>query len=308
MATLTEDGWATVVRVTSPIALLVENAAGERFGVVHIGIAGPTEDQGDWRKRATEVHGRLLGAGTRVLLMSEPSLRAPYGNWTLRHVLREPNRPPVAGELLRAGAVWVFPDAIHAFVWDYADLQAEAVKARAGAWAETGSSTVYRPRGAEHGGFPINPQVVPALRALDANGMGNALLNLVNYFPVEIGVSALGPGTLGYFRGDYYTIQLNSEIMSAAPESIAAVLIHELVHANQMIQRRLDHRRIDCYEGEVEAFETAALYWFGVHGYSGKRRPTHWVDKELNETLREYASGQLEMRVYLSYGHQCGAG
>ena len=90
------------------------------------------------------------------------------------------------------------------------------------------------------------------MKALDTNDLGHALLMQVNAFPVEIGVSQMQRGAIGSFQPRYYTIQINDQILSAPSESIAAVLIHELTHAGQMIDGVLKGTDIDCYAGEVK--------------------------------------------------------
>jgi hypothetical protein len=226
----------------------------------------------------------------------------------LRHVLRSPEaEEPIAAELLRSGYVWVYPDAIHRFAEVYGDHQAQAATARAGGWAETKSSAVFRPRGELRGGFPVNPEVIPALRAMDATAFGNTVLRYVNLVPVEIGVAQLNGGTLGTFDSRHYSIQLSVDLMGAAPESIAAVLFHEMVHAKQTIERGVAGRDLDCYGDEKEAFEMAALYWFSLYGSYGKPSPSHWLDQELNGTLYQYRGSELSTRVHEAYGHQCGA-
>lgn len=307
MATPTSNGWATVVQVTTPDTLLVENAAGQRFAVSHIGILGPAETQPSWRERSTGEHARRLPAGSRVWLESHQGLADPPGV-SMRHVLLngDPVRP-VAADLVRAGTAWVYPHTVHAYVESYADRQAEAVIAHSGAWAETKTSAVFRPRGESHGGFPINPGLVKALQALDANDRGHALLAFVNRFPVEIGLSETPERVVAYFHLRYYTVQVGEGALGAAPESIAAVLIHELTHTKQLMRRFLYQDNMDCFAREVEAFEATAVYWQSVHGREGKKRPSHWLDYELNATLKQYQGHDIEDRVARAYEHQCKA-
>jgi hypothetical protein len=308
LATVETTGWATVIRAMGPEILQVEGANGAQVIVWHVGIIGPAADQGIWRQQGTAVHAQHLPAGTRVWLerLDGPSALRP--GWTLRHVFRDSQpEQPTAADLLRAGSVWVYPHVIHDFVDSFADRQAEAVLTRAGAWAETNSSAIFRPRDVEHGGYPINPAVLPALEALDASEIGHALLIEVNRFPVEIAIGPVPPGAAASFKARYYSIQLNQLVMSATPESVAAVLIHELVHANQMVEGSLSGQEIDCYEGEVEAFEATAQYWQAVHGPDGKRLPEHLLDHELNVTVRQVENQVIRERVRGSYGHQCGA-
>ena len=305
-ASATQSGWATVVNVTGPSTLVAENAAGERLRIWQLGVIGPTQEQGNWAARATEEHRRLVAPGARVWLEAEPGLEAPIEGVALRHVLPDGDASrPIGAELLRGGMVWVYPHNLHAYVTEYADRQAEAVRSRAGAWAETGSSAIFLPRGESQGGFPVNPRVVPALEALDRNEAGHRLLVQVNRFPVEIGVARTGPGEIGFFIPRYYSIQLGELVMTASAESLAAVLIHELTHTRQMIDSLVERREIGCYESEVEAFNVAAEYWQSLYGQRGKVPPVHELELELNETLRQYRSGNLAERVGRSYGHQC---
>src|SRR5438132_473135 len=60
VASLTESGWATVVDVLDSYALRVNNGRGEQFAVWHIGIIGPSTDQGEWRTRSIEMHRSLI--------------------------------------------------------------------------------------------------------------------------------------------------------------------------------------------------------------------------------------------------------
>jgi hypothetical protein len=311
-ASATRSGWATVVGVAGPSVVLAESASGERLRVWHLGIIGPTEDQGDWAAQSTEVHRQLLARGARVWLEAEAGREAPFDGLVLRHVLRDgdPARP-VAGELLRAGTVWVFPHLQHAYVEAYADRQAEAVRARAGAWGLTGSSAVFLPRGEQHGGYPINPRVLAALQVLDRTETGHALLSSVNRFPVEIGVAPTGPGEIAHFIPRFYTIQLSESVMSSSPESLAAALVHELTHTRQMLDELIDGQEFDCYEAEIEAFNRTAEFWQALYGLGGKvpARGTRLdgLEAELNETLEQYQRGFIAERVRRSYVHQCSA-
>ena len=307
VATRTQSGWATVTDVPDSFVLAVRNARGEEFAVWHIGIVGPSPRQGDWRGRGIAQQRSLLPPGTRVWLEKEAGISDPAPDLLLRDVSSGPGQAPVAERLLRAGTVWVFPHGKHAHMLDYADAQAAAVSAKAGAWAETKTSGVFKPRGTTRGGFPIDPAVASVLAALDQERLGNAVLQAVNTFPVEIGVSAQSQGTLASFSPRFYSIQLSPEIMTADPTAVAGVLIHELTHARNMIDRLVDSATIGCYEDENNAFEATALYWADLYP-NGKRPTTHWLDDQLNENLAQYRAGQIDARVRQDYGHECGGG
>ncbi|MFN0070851.1 MAG: hypothetical protein ACKVVP_05105 [Chloroflexota bacterium] len=310
-ASLQTDGWAIVDRVIGPEVVQVRLPSGERFRVWHVGVIGPTpnQDGGAWHQRATQTQVQLLPAGSKVWLEIQPGAGdPPKGQWVYRHVYREkmPDAP-IGAELLRSGMTWVYPHASHPFVALYADEQASAISTRAGLWAETQSSDVFFPDGATYGGYPVNPRVVPILQSLEASPMGREVLAGVNDFPVEIGVAELPRGVLGVHMFRFYTIQLAQGIMDAPADSVAAVLLHELTHARQMINAGVLDVDMGCYEMEIEAFEVTARYWASLHGPNGKRRPAHWLDNTLNENLRDYNNQRLAQNVRRAYGHECGA-
>ncbi len=308
VASRNQSGWATVAQVLGPETLLVENDAGATFRVWHIGVVGPSSDQGDWRDRATNAHASLLPAGTRVWLERVPDLAQQNQTLLLRHVFRADRMDrPLGADLVRSGFVWVYPHGSHAYRELYADLQAQAVGEGAGAWGETHSSAVFHPRGTSHGGLPIDPAVAPSLTALDASEMGHAILAEVNLFPVEVGVSPQADGVIGSFMPRYYSVQLTPELLDSDPQAIAGVLVHELVHVKQMIARVVENRRVTCYDAEREAFEASAVYWQTLFGPQGKLPAADSLERELNGTLRQYRAGQLDTRVHEDYEAVCGA-
>jgi hypothetical protein len=310
-ATPQTDGWALVDRVIGPETIQVRNpASGERFRVWHVGVIGPTPDQdgGQWHLRATQSHAQLLPPGTRVRLESQEGAKQPPSDrWVYRHVYREDTFDvPLGADLLRSGMTWVYPHASHPFSALFADEQAAAIANRWGLWAETQSSEVFFPEGASHGGFPVNPRVIPVLQAIDSTEMGKQTLALVNQFPVEIGVSRMPRDLLGLMDTRLYSIQIAEAVMDATPESVGTVLLHELTHAKQYINKGLLDLDPGCYEDEIEAREVTAQFWIAIHGPNGKRQPTHPLDNQLNLNLRDFKNERIESYVRRAYGHQCG--
>ena len=151
-----------MVQIVSPEALIVANNAGQQFGVYHIGIIGPAENQGTWRAQATAEHVRRLPAGTSVWLQAEAGITNPRDNVALRHVLRDgdPDKP-VAAELLRAGSVWVFPDGGTVTPTCTAIGKLRRCWRGPAVGESPGSTAIFKPRGATHGGYPINPRFYP---------------------------------------------------------------------------------------------------------------------------------------------------
>lgn len=298
VATVHSSGWANVVEITGPERFVARNDRGDLISVWHAGIIGPIAAQGDWRDRGIDLHGKLLPIRQRVWLDVVEDIVNPPRSEVVRHVFTAGSTgDPVAAQLLRSGMVWVFPHSMHSFAELYAERQAEAVVTRTGAWADTNTSDVYRPRGTERGGIPINPRLRPILDAMDADDVGNSVLRAVNRFPVEVGINRTTNRIVGYFSGRFYTVQVSENAAAAPPEAVAGVLVHEITHANQMIEKGLSGEDAGCFGKELEAFEAAAKYWQSVYGPNGKRQTKHWLDDEMNRTLRQYRDGTLSRRV-----------
>src|SRR5579871_6482580 len=299
--------WAQVVSVVAPHMLRVQNEDGETYVVWHIGLIGPPASQTDEAlyDQALQSHADLLPPGTSVWLQPEPGAVDPDPGVRLRHVFTAADlETPVGASLLRAGWVRVYPNALHAYADLYASQQAEAVLAQAGAWPHTDVSAVFLPSEASSGGLPASPRLLPALKALDANATGHQVLLDINRFPVTVQVQQLPPSALAHFDHRMYSIQLLAGITSAEPESLAAELLHELTHAQQLIQENISRESVDCYASELESASVTARYWSSLYGPGGKPRLTNAVDAWLNRVLAMYQSGELENSVHSRYYEQ----
>lgn len=305
-ATTATDGWATLVGPLGPDGILVEGRGGEMFSVWHLGIIGPRKDDAEWWEFGEREHRRALGTATRVWLEREPGVPdLAGGELRLRHVYVGDSKEPVAASLLRRGAVWVFPNGKHRHARLYAERQADAVTSQAGLWPQSASRTVFKPRGISTGGLPTVSAMLPALRKLDEDEIGHRLLVAVASYPVEVVfLPQRSTTSIGSFDWGAYSISLGPDTRGASPDAIAAVLIHELTHAYQLIDLGPEAARSRCYDAEIEAFEVSASYWRRLHGPRGKR-PAHWLDQELNATADEYDAGLLDYRVVSTYGSQC---
>jgi hypothetical protein len=295
--------------------LRVEDDQGEVYVVWHIGLIGAPPPDGDTRAvdedarafdEGTRSHAALLPYGSRVWLEAEPDLTDPDPSLRLRHVFVASDREsPVGAQLLRAGWVRTYPVAVHVYARAYADAQAEAVLAGAGAWGLAETNVLFLPDSTFAGGFPTARRVLPALATLDADPAGHSVLADVNRFPVEIGVERMPSYILAYFAPRLYTVKLSSNVMGAEPQSIAAVLLHELTHVRQTIDANLYGQKKDCYAIELEAATAAARYWESVYGPAGKSRLTHPVDAALNQLLADYHSGTLPAKLQATYRQPC---
>jgi hypothetical protein len=298
----TSDGWVQVVAIPGPELIAVQNARGESFVVWQLGLLGA--DSGSQRDAGQAIHAATLPVGTKLWLAAQPGLDTAEGV-IVRHFYRDGSTSPVAEELLRRGAGWLYPHALHSQAAAFANAQGEAAASRAGVWAGS-AVTLYRPPGGA-APIPASAQLVPALQALAQHNLGQRLLQDVAAFPPSVQVGDLPQDVLGLFRGRPFSVQISSGITGADPASVATVLFHELIHARQQIQRGTTGRAIDCFGDEQEAFDTAASYWGSVFGQRGKPNPSHWLDNVLNQTLADYIANRTAASVRANYGHQCGA-
>jgi hypothetical protein len=303
------DGqWARVLEVLAPHMLRVEDDQGEVYVVWHIGLIGAPPAEGDTRAfdKGTQTHSALLPPGSRVWLEAEPGLTDLDPGLRLRHVFLAGDREsPLGARLLRAGWVRTYPVALHGYAEPYAEAQADAVLAGAGAWGETETNVLFLPDSTFVGGLPTTRRMLSALATLDSDPAGHSVLVDVNRFPVEVGVERTPSFILAYFAPRLYTVKLSSNVMGAEPQTIAAVLLHELTHVEQTIDANLARRDKDCYASELEAATAAARYWESVHGPTGKPRLTHPVDAALNQLLADYRDGALPSKLQSTYRDQC---
>ncbi len=300
--------WGQVVGVIAPHMLRVQNERGERYVVWHIGLIGPPASDTDATlySQAVQAHADLLPAGTWIWLQAEPALADEDPEVRLRHVFVPPDlQTPIGASLARAGWVRIYPNALHAYTAVYASEQAEAVLARAGAWAYTDVSSIFIPSDLSSGGLPTSRRLLPALNMLDASAIGHQVLLEISRFPVTVEVQPLPASGLAHFSYRMYSIQLSPGIAGAEPESLAAELLHELTHAQQLVREKTSGETVDCYAGELEAASATARYWFSLYGPEGKVRLTHSLDAWLNRLNAMYQSGELESSVRSRYYDQC---
>jgi hypothetical protein len=112
------------------------------------------------------------------------------------------------------------------------------------------------------------------------------LRRVVEETDLEVSVGNLGPNVGGEHRsvtrseGDRAKIieseiTLNNSVMSESPRVLAAMLAHEITHANQPI-RRSGGKLMDCVEDEVEAYGVQARVWAAYWGQSISPGGTRW--------------------------------
>jgi len=146
---------------------------------------------------------------------------------------------------------------------------------------------------------------VPALYLLAADPIGRSVLAAAERFPPEIRFSRLSEGTLGLFARREFSVAVAERWAGSDPVAVAGVLVHELRHVGDLIASGIIDVDTGCFEGEERAFETATLFWFGRYGLAGKQPAQDGLDRNLNDSLRQYRDGRLNSTIRAAYGHRC---
>ena len=112
------------------------------------------------------------------------------------------------------------------------------------------------------------------------------LRRIVEDTRLEVSVGNLEPNVGGELRsvaeqdGDKLkiiesAITINKDVMNESPRVLAAMLAHEITHANQPIVRSSGNLP-DCVEAEVEAYAVQARVWAGFWGQAHRPGQTKW--------------------------------
>ena len=108
---------------------------------------------------------------------------------------------------------------------------------------------------------------------------------IVEETDLEVGVGNLGRDIGGEHRSVMRTegerakiieseITLNKDVIGESPRVLAAMLAHEITHANQPISR--SGKPTDCVEDEVEAYGVQARVWAAFWGLTVPPGTTKW--------------------------------
>ena len=126
------------------------------------------------------------------------------------------------------------------------------------------------------------------------------LRRVVEETDLEVGVGNLGPNVGGEHRSVSRSagerakiieseITLNTSVMNEGPRVLAAMLAHEITHADQPI-RRSGGRPTDCVEDEVEAYGVQARVWAAFWGQSPRPGHTRW-ERAMNYVTEVWQDG-----------------
>jgi hypothetical protein len=96
------------------------------------------------------------------------------------------------------------------------------------------------------------------------------------------------------------SITMNADVMNESPRALAAMLAHEIVHADQAARQTSSKKQpTDCLQDEVEAYAVQAAVWAAFWGEGGRPDETTWerTDNEIVAVWRD--SGEEGLRALI---------
>jgi hypothetical protein len=93
-------------------------------------------------------------------------------------------------------------------------------------------------------------------------------------------------------------ITMNRDVMSESPRVLAAMLAHEITHANQPVFRS-GGKLADCVEAEVEGYGVQARVWTAFWGQAHRPGQTKW-ERTMNYVESVWRdSGEAGLRLMI---------
>ena len=120
-------------------------------------------------------------------------------------------------------------------------------------------------------------------------------------------------GTYGSYRPTQNLIRLSRALQTTSLEARSTILLHELTHLNDDLNKRFgnlaDVQGDACYEAEARAFSNEANFWHMLFGDSGKH-PADALESQENRKMWAFIGNMpfadLVVRTTTSYVNQCG--
>ncbi|MCC6177170.1 MAG: hypothetical protein IT305_17835 [Chloroflexi bacterium] len=192
-------------------------------------------------------------------------------------------------------------------------VSASAASTSAGAGTSAAAGHA-RPDGSLRSRMRLDPEIVPAVDALEGTGTVGPLAAIVDSDTQVL----FGPLRDRYDReaavharysnqGGDRTIVVNERWQNSDPKAIAALIVHEGKHLQDDLAGGAPRTADQCIGFEARAFIQQSLVWQTFYGPKGKARPQDDLDAELNDWLAAYQRGpaDVERRVRQYYTQDC---
>ncbi|MBM4418687.1 MAG: hypothetical protein FJ033_10305 [Chloroflexi bacterium] len=157
----------------------------------------------------------------------------------------------------------------------------------------------------------VDPNLSPALWLLAREPKTLYLANAIRDLGIPLRVGQLPrPDVIAIYDVSTRSITVNAPMMDLDVRVLAAALAHEATHAWEHAQGlRLDRAEpARCFEAELRALQSQAMFWQALHGPEGKVRVDTREEEELNDLIRLLRQDPdfLKRRLVNLYGDQCG--
>ena len=153
------------------------------------------------------------------------------------------------------------------------------------------------------------PEVREALDVLGGHQATAQLRDMLDHNQVSYQFVSMSPGMFARYTVNRKTIDIDLRLRDEDKLTLAALLAHEAVHAQDAVDGYLSTGGADaCIGSELRAFRTSGLFWTEVYGPAGKVDANDELEQQLNLIADRalHDPSALEQMVRLAYVNQCG--
>jgi hypothetical protein len=173
--------------------------------------------------------------------------------------------------------------------------------------AALGSLTLVRQATAEDLG-QYSPNIAEALGIVGATSATSHLIEVIDRNDVQIRFVPMVANIFARYSVARRTIEIDQLWNEADPATLAAVIAHEAVHADDAVSGYLSTGgQFACIDSEIRAFRISAEVWIAAYGLYGKPNPQDELEAQLNLIANRYVedSFMLDELVRQAYRDQC---
>ncbi len=154
-----------------------------------------------------------------------------------------------------------------------------------------------------------NTAVQAAFDMLSSSADTSDLVDTLGSTGVAVRFAPMSPRIYARYSVARKTIEIDSQWQDSDPVTLAAMIAHEAVHAQDAMSGYLaSGGAVACVDSEVRAFRRSAHFWIGYYGPHGKPDASNEVDRQLNLIAQREQSDPsgLEQLIRQAYTDQCG--
>jgi hypothetical protein len=151
-------------------------------------------------------------------------------------------------------------------------------------------------------------RAIGAIELLALSAATTELPQVMDANNVSVRFVSMAPGIYARYSVARHTIEIDERWADADQVTLAAVIAHEAIHAQDAVSGYLAAGNASaCIDSEVRAFRTSALFWLDTYGELGKLDPRDELERQLNSIADRQLRDPhgLEDLVRQTYMQQC---